>query len=148
MSYSEVKTTINSTLGNENFQPLDQIVVDNIQQVLNKLDTSSSSGNQVVKSVQRGVQEQLSSYSADDYNYYFSLNTVNPNKCMVNINSMHYEAYSRTQDSSNYSAFSLQRGHALISLSANKLQISCTKIASSDDNHYIPAFSWEVIEFY
>ena len=147
MSYSEVKTTINSTLGNENFQPLDQIVVNNIQQVLNKLDTSSSSGNQVVKSVQRGVQAEDTSiyYGTDLINYKFPLNTVNPNKCMVHINSIHYESFYRTTDATNHS---LAYGHALITLSSNQLQVSCKTISKNDDNNFTPAFTWEVIEFY
>lgn len=91
---------------------------------------SAISSKAIVKSVQRGIATP-----SGDGNTVININTVNPNKCLVELHG------SRT--GSSYATFT----PTLVSLTATALTVSKSGQTISG-NFNVHDFSWQVIEFY
>lgn len=99
-------------------------------------DISENMPTGIIKSVQRGyVKTNVNSLGGKEISV--PISTVNPAKCIVNINTGHFTG-SNQEDFGN--------GAYVISLTSNELKIMVLNRSSMDDNEN--RLSWEVAEFF
>lgn len=99
-------------------------------------DISENMPTGIIKSVQRGyVKTNVNSLGGKEISV--PISTVNPAKCIVNINTGHFIG-SNQEDFGN--------GAYVISLTSNELKIMVLNRSSVDDNEN--RLSWEVAEFF
>ena len=90
---------------------------------------------EIIKSIQRGVSNESS----------ITINEVNPNKCIVLIDSIVTTTrvlenlYNESAYTHNYTAYGNSKGGATVA------QLTSTKLTMSNIQN---TFSWQVIEFY
>lgn len=148
MSWNEVKTALNSTLGDAEFKTLDAIVKEEIANLKAEIPSLIPSvGNvPIVKSVQRGIVDDGDTSKSGTGTVYFS--SVDMNKAIILLDGTG-DIYGPDYNGDNYGAF----GVKITNVTTNSFQyrrfIYSYQVSSgSSRDHFSPGFSWQVIEFY
>ena len=142
MSLSEQKYSNNSTLGTNNYKPLDQIITTSAEEIKSLL--GSWSGQGIVKSVQRGTTTIKDEY--DDI--IVNINSVNVNKSIVLIQG--FGSREETIDG----GITGSDSNFMVPVSIIVKDFTSTKITMGFSQSEGPSLytgtslSWQVIEFY
>ena len=138
MSYGEIKSTINSSIGNANFKPLNDLIKDDVAALNTKLDNISGSiagiGSSISVPIVKSIQYGTSKISSDNSETTVYINTVNPKKSIVIINGSIGKRNDTTAQIQLY----------LISFSSDWMHIGNDGGEAAQTAY----FSWQIIEFY
>ena len=148
MSWNEVKTALNSTLGDAEFKTLDGIIKEEIAALKSEIPSLIPSvGNvPIVKSVQRGTVDDGDTSKSGTGTVYFS--SVDINKAIILLDGTG-NIYGPDYDGDNHGAF----GVKITNVTTNSFQYrrfiyQYQAAAGSGIDCFSPGFSWQVIEFH
>lgn len=142
MSLSEQKYSNNSTLGTNNYKPLDQIITTSAEEIKSLL--SSWSGQGIVKSVQRGTTNIKNEYN----DIIVNINSVNVNKSIVLIQGF------GSREETISGGITGGDSNFMVPVSIIVKDFTSTKITMDFSQSEGPSLytgtslSWQVIEFY